>query len=178
MTERRLEIVLIGPTAVGKTTVGRCVAERLGEPLASMDAHRDRYYAELGFDPDLARRLFERDGAATYWCYCKTFDPYAIERFLDEHRGSVLDMGGGSSVHEHEDNLARAERALALSPDDRGVLYNLACFYSIAGEKGTAIDCLEKAAAVGRVSREWVEHDSDLDPIRDEPRYRALLEKI
>jgi shikimate kinase len=117
MTAERSEIVLIGPTAVGKTTVGRCLAERLGVPLASMDDRRDGYYAELGFDPDLARRLFERDGAATYWCYCKTFDPYAIERMLAEHRDCVLDMGGGSSVHEHEDNLARVARALAPFPN-------------------------------------------------------------
>jgi len=60
----------------------------------------------------------------------------------------------------------------------RGTLYNLAYFYALAGEKGPALDCLEKAASVGRVSREWVEHDSDLDPIRDEPRYLALLETL
>jgi hypothetical protein len=69
-------------------------------------------------------------------------------------------------------------RALEQSPDDRSVLYNLACFYALGGEITTAIDCLEKAAAVGRVTREYVEHDSDLDPIRDEPRYQALLEKL
>jgi adenylate cyclase len=92
----------------------------------------------------------------------------------------ALVMGANAFLQTGEAGLARewAERALELSPDDRGVLYNLACFYSIAGEKGTAIDCLEKAAAVGRVSREWVEHDSDLDSLRDEPRYLALLEKL
>jgi tetratricopeptide (TPR) repeat protein len=96
----------------------------------------------------------------------------------DDVRALVL--GANAFLQTGETELARewAERALELSPDDRGVLYNLACFYAIAGENGTAIDCLEKAAAVGRVSREWVEHDSDLDSIRDEPRYLALLEKL
>ena len=96
----------------------------------------------------------------------------------DDVRALVL--GANAFLQMGETGLARewAERALELSPDDRGVLYNLACFYSIAGENETAIDCLERAAAVGRVSREWVEHDSDLDPLREEPRYLALLEKL
>jgi hypothetical protein len=31
---------------------------------------------------------------------------------------------------------------------------------------------------VGIVSREWVENDSDLDAIRTQPRFQALLERI
>jgi class 3 adenylate cyclase len=39
-------------------------------------------------------------------------------------------------------------------------------------------DLLEKSASVGIVSREWVENDSDLDAIRTQPRFQALLERI
>jgi adenylate cyclase len=96
----------------------------------------------------------------------------------DDARALVL--GAHALMESGETKLATdwAKRALEQSPDDRAVLYNLACFYSLSGEKETAIDCLEKSAAVGRVTREWIEHDSDLDPIREEPRYLALLEKI
>jgi hypothetical protein len=41
-----------------------------------------------------------------------------------------------------------------------------------------SLDCLEKSAKVGTISKEWVEHDSDLDPLRGEPRFQALLEKL
>jgi adenylate cyclase len=96
----------------------------------------------------------------------------------DDVRAIVL--GAHALLEMGETGIARewAERAFEKGPDDRGVLYNLACFYALAGEKGTAIDFLEKAAAVGRVTREYVEHDSDLDPLREEPRYLALLEKL
>ena len=96
----------------------------------------------------------------------------------DDVRALVLGAHALMEVGETETADVWAKRALELSPDDRGVLYNLACYYSLSGEKETAIDCLEKAAAVGRVTREWIEHDSDLDPLREEPRYLALLENI
>jgi Flp pilus assembly protein TadD len=96
----------------------------------------------------------------------------------DDVRALVLGAHALMEVGEAEIANEWAKRALEKSPDDRGVLYNLGCFYSLSGEKGTAIDCLEKAAAVGRVTREWIEHDSDLDPIREDPRYLALLEKL
>src|SRR5262245_8188876 len=109
----RREIVLIGPVAVGKTTVARCLAAKLDVPVVSMDDLRDAYYRELGFDDALAKRLFEREGAATVWCYFKVFDPYSVERLFADHRDCVFDMGGGSSVHEHHDQLERVKRAFA-----------------------------------------------------------------
>jgi len=113
MNEPIDDIVLIGPVAVGKTSVARCLAKRLGRPLISMDDVRNDYYRELGYDADLAKNLYEKDGAASLWCYFKAFDPYSVERVLADHRGYVIDMGGGSSVHEHDDQLERVKRALA-----------------------------------------------------------------
>jgi adenylate cyclase len=96
----------------------------------------------------------------------------------DDLRALVL--GAHALLETGEGELARAwaMRALEQSPDDRSVLYNLACFYALGGEITTAIDCLEKAAAVGHLSREWLDHDSDLDPLRNEPRYLALIDRL
>ena len=107
------DIVLIGPTGVGKTTVAAALSERLGLPVVSMDDVRDGYYAELGYDPAVARTLFDKDGPASVWSYCKAFDPHSVERFLADNERCILDMGGGSTVHEHADNLARVKRALS-----------------------------------------------------------------
>ncbi|MGH9321392.1 MAG: TPR end-of-group domain-containing protein [Vicinamibacteria bacterium] len=54
----------------------------------------------------------------------------------------------------------------------------MGCFYSIAGEREKALDCLERSLEVGTISKDWVEHDSDLDPIRDDPRFRALQARL
>ncbi len=107
------DIILIGPVAVGKTSVARCLAERLELPMITMDQVRVGYYTELGYDPELAESLYEKDGAASLWCYVKAFDPYSVERILADYPGHIIDMGGGSSVHEHDDQLERVKRALA-----------------------------------------------------------------
>ena len=107
------DIIVIGPVAVGKTSVARCLAERLGKPLISMDEVRAGYYSELGYDPDAAQKLFDMDGAASLWCFWKAFDPYSVERILADYPGYVIDMGGGSTIHEHDDQLERVKRALA-----------------------------------------------------------------
>ena len=40
------------------------------------------------------------------------------------------------------------------------------------------MDCLEKAVANGFAHREWIENDSDLRPLREDDRYRALLSRM
>ena len=51
------------------------------------------------------------------------------------------------------------------------VLYNVACFYPGLGETERAIDLLEQAVSLGWGDRAWMENDSDLEPLRDEPRF-------
>jgi hypothetical protein len=41
-----------------------------------------------------------------------------------------------------------------------------------------ALECLERAVDNGFGHREWLDHDSDLDPLRDSPRFAALRAKI
>lgn len=74
--------------------------------------------------------------------------------------------------------LAHIETALRLQPDDFGVLYNAACYYSKAGDAARALDLLERACQQAGGSRDWFDHDSDLDPLRDNPRFQALLDRL
>jgi|GEM_PF-5010192 len=43
------------------------------------------------------------------------------------------------------------------------------------GDAARALDLLEQACANGGGRRDWVEHHRDLDPLRDQPRFRDLL---
>ena len=65
--------------------------------------------------------------------------------------------------------LARMEDAAA------HVLYNLACEYSLAGEKDQAVNTLREAIATGTVSAQTIRQDSDFDAIRKDPAYQKLL---
>ena len=66
------------------------------------------------------------------------------------------------------------ETALRVDPDSEDTHYNGACFYARAGEIEKALDCLER----GVHDPDWMDNDSDLDPLRDEPRFQALMARM
>jgi len=68
-----------------------------------------------------------------------------------------------------------ADRALWLDPDEPVVMYNAACAYALLGDRDKALDLLEDVLPHHRHRLEWARHDSDLDSLRDEPRFQALL---
>jgi adenylate cyclase len=54
----------------------------------------------------------------------------------------------------------------------------MACIYSLAGKIEQALDCFEIAIQLGFASLEWADNDSDLDPIRNQPRFQKALKKL
>jgi adenylate cyclase len=71
-----------------------------------------------------------------------------------------------------------AERALEAAPEEPSVLYNLGCMYSLMGEKDRAIGLVDDAVRRGFGYRAWLEKDGDLDPLRTDPRFQAILERM
>jgi hypothetical protein len=71
-----------------------------------------------------------------------------------------------------------ANRALALDPDDPAILYNVACVFTAVNQTEEAIDCLEKTVKIGASYKDWMVNDGDLDPLRDHPRFQALLASL
>ncbi len=78
-------------------------------------------------------------------------------------------------VNRLDEARAEAAKALALSPNDSLMMYNAACFYSLIGEKQTAIKVLKDSIKQGLEDYEWIKRDSDLDNIREEPEYIELM---
>jgi adenylate cyclase len=67
-------------------------------------------------------------------------------------------------------------RAEAIDPEDPISLYNIACVYNHLGECDAAFDLLERVIRNGRQFwRDWIENDSDLDGLRNHPRYAQFL---
>ncbi len=103
----------------------------------------------------------------------------AAERRLrhnpEEPRALYMAANALVCLGESEQGLRWAERALALEPDEPMLLYNVGCIYSLAGEGDRALDCLERAVSGGDAYVDWLRQDSNLDPLRDHPRFQALL---
>src|SRR5437868_5310888 len=101
-----------------------------------------------------------------------------LELNPDDARAWYLSAAALMRVGQRDQALERGHRAFAIDPEDAGVLYNLACNYALAGLSKEAIDHLAKALQNGFGQREWLVNDSALDPIRNDPRFQALLQKL
>ena len=93
----------------------------------------------------------------------------------------ALYLGAAGLVELGELDVAEewVARAVEIDPDDALVLYNVACVYTQLGEIDTALDCLERSDTVASSTDalNWMRNDPDLDPLRDQPRFQALVEK-
>ena len=67
---------------------------------------------------------------------------------------------------------------MSVDPDDPMLLYNVACTYARLGQVDPALQALEHAVEKGFGDRSWVEHDSDLDLIRESPRYKSVVQAM
>lgn len=74
-----------------------------------------------------------------------------------------------------EKGMEWLKRAQTSQGDDALNLYNVACVYSNIGKIEEALDCLEKSTRKGMAEVDWMKNDSDLDNLRDHPRFKALL---
>ena len=106
----------------------------------------------------------------------------AAERHLqlnpDDSRALYMMANGLVALGERERGRHFAVLALAVGGEDPMLLYNLGCIFSMLGESDQALDCLEKAARSGLTQKGWYVHDSNLDPLRDEPRFQRLIASL
>jgi adenylate cyclase len=77
---------------------------------------------------------------------------------------------------EKERGLEWISRALLIEPEELQDHFNAACALALLGEPNQALDQLEYYAKKMPPERvNWVKRDPDLQPLRQEPRYQALV---
>jgi serine/threonine protein kinase/Tfp pilus assembly protein PilF len=105
-----------------------------------------------------------------------------VERHIQLQPGDAraLYLGAGMTLllGDRDRALEWVHRALAIDPEETAVLYNVACTYTHLGKTDEALDLLEKAVRNGFGHKEWIENDPDFIPLRDHPRYRALIQSL
>jgi len=154
---------------------------RLDEAVTSFrraaDVQPDDYQA-LGLLTSILSGLGRLDEASEAASRCIAVIERHLRHSPADARAYYLGSGCYSALGNRELALGWARKALEISPRDSGTLYNVACNFIHEGLIEEALELLERAAAVGWGSRAWLEHDPDMDPIRDHPRFRALLDRI
>lgn len=97
-------------------------------------------------------------------------NPQYFEAFLN--RGAVY-LTQGKFNKAEQDYL----QASKLKPNDKSLNYNIACLYSKIEKIDLALDALEKSLESGFDDIERLRNDADLDNLRKNKEFNALLEK-
>ena len=89
-------------------------------------------------------------------------------------------LGAGALIKDNQPEMAIQwiEKAILINPNEISVLYNATCIYSQLGRIDEALDYFEKAIEAGFASRNWIDNDTDLDNIRNHPRFEASLKNM
>ncbi|MEU8586134.1 shikimate kinase [Streptomyces sp. NPDC048664] len=99
-------VVLVGPMGVGKSTVGRLLADRLG--VEYRDTDEDIVAAQGRAVSD----IFVQDGEQAF----RALEKEAVRRALAEHEG-VVALGGGAVLDADTRALLAEQRVVYLSMD-------------------------------------------------------------
>jgi serine/threonine protein kinase/Flp pilus assembly protein TadD len=101
------------------------------------------------------------------------------EKHLDLHPDDARALYMGANclcqLGQQERAVEWARRALAADPEESSILYNVACVYALLGRTNEALECLEKVLTRGYWYKDWAKKDSDLNSLRDNPRFQAIV---
>jgi adenylate cyclase len=159
-----------------------CIAQGKFEKAADLFAEASKVnpadYQSPTFQA-LALTKLDREEEAT----AAFFRAYvAAEKHLDvnpdDARALYLGAGALVAIGELEKARAWSERALDTDRNEPAVLYNVACVYSTMGDIERSIELLTEAIDNGFGYRAWLENDADLEPLRADPRFQALLDRL
>lgn len=154
-------------------------AARLFERAASLNRNDFR---ALGLLADEYRVLgrFDDSLAASRRC----LERIKVEVAAQPDDSHALSFGAAvrAELGEHEGALEWAARAAAAAPEDPVVNYNLACAYAALGRADAAVDRLRAVFGTAMVNRrafrDWVQHDSALDQLRENVRFQDMLVRV
>ena len=133
------------------------------EHAISLSPNRDIYYYHLGL-VYAAQKL--HDDAIR-----------AFQKVIDLNPGYILAHCAlaGSYRRLGMEREAKEHIKVALPRLEAETEYNRACFEAICGNIDQAVELLKLALEKKQTSPEWVRGDPDLDFIRDDPRFKALV---
>ena len=139
---------------------------------------RPEDYQAAGFLGQALIALGKKDDAiASYRRQVKLIDVH-LELNPDDPRACILGAVANAIIGDKDRAVEFIQRGIQVDPDDPMLLYNVCCTYAQLGMLNESLDALEHAVEKGWGDKAWLEHDSDLDTIRENPRYKAIVQAM
>ena len=189
---RRLGIEAFGVNAYTADEAGQEVVEHHDETGTGAGRHEELYVVVRGHarftldgeevDAPAGTFVFVRERSVTRGAHA--VEPGTTVLALGGKPGEVFQVSPWeyyfAAIPAYRDQdyargTAIVREGLERYPDNPSVLYTLACFESLADERESALDHLRQAAAEDSRVAEWAKDDSDLDAIRDDPRFESAV---
>ncbi|MBM4020929.1 MAG: tetratricopeptide repeat protein [Planctomycetes bacterium] len=165
------------------------LGELLVEPDAETPAHArrllERSLDELRQLPEEVRRgglasLLAGEALRAMGRWEEALDPLERAATADSERMQAW-LGLGwclKRLGRLSDAIRALDAGLTAAPRQPILLYNLACYHSLAGDVPAAIDHLTRAIAIDARFRDLTGRERDFDPIRSDPRFVAATHLI
>jgi Tfp pilus assembly protein PilF len=98
-------------------------------------------------------------------------DPQCVE---------VIEILGGlyTKVGRIADGLRMDRRLVRLQPENATAYYNLACSLALSKRNAEALLSLHRAVRLGYKDFDWMTHDPDLQGLRRNPEFGALVAQL
>jgi tetratricopeptide (TPR) repeat protein len=101
------------------------------------------------------------------------------QRHRPDNLEALAELGAVyTRLGRYREGLAIDRRLVALDPANPTAHYNLACSLALCGEREAALDALEEALKHGYDDAAHLSSDVDLQALRDEARFLALVERL
>jgi tetratricopeptide (TPR) repeat protein len=97
-----------------------------------------------------------------------------------EHDGPYW-FNRGYSLHQsghYVEAIEAFSHSIGLGYRQTTAIYNVACGYALLNDKDNALFWLERAFTIGFDRPDLLRTDSDLDPLRSDPRFKEILHKV
>lgn len=106
-------LLLIGPAAAGKSTVGNLAAEILNRPFVDLDEIGADYYAEVGWSIERLVRRIKQVGRVTAEREWESARAHAVRRAIEDHPAAVLALGAGHTSYTDPACFSEVQIAVA-----------------------------------------------------------------
>ncbi|HTP98662.1 MAG TPA: adenylate/guanylate cyclase domain-containing protein [Casimicrobiaceae bacterium] len=149
-------------------------AARYYEKAAALS---DTEYIAAGFLVSVYKAIGDGEGARRAATRALARTQAIVAQEPDNGSAMSYAVGALAALGEGERAKEWAQRALLLDPDNLNLRYNFACTLVVdLGDYDAALDFLEPVFSTLKVEGvAWAKTDPDLDPIREHPRFKAMV---